>query len=131
MLIIFDLMYFLFIASQEMNDTSHLAQINMMTRYEKNALLWASIIAHTVINLVVIGSAYFIRGYLLKSFETQIIVLGCFFFMCGYELLVHTIGQLMAFFDLWTGPMTGVIETVANKTVANVTKHVAEAVTKL
>ena len=108
MLIIFDLMFFLFIASQEMNDTSHLAQINMMTRYEKKTLLWASIIAHTVINLLVIGSAYVIRGHLLYSGETQYITLSCFFFMCGYELLAHTIGQLICFFDLWTGPMTGI-----------------------
>ena len=121
MLIIFDVLYFLFIASQEMNDTSHLAQINMMTRYEDKTLLVASIIAHTIINLSVIGSAYMIRGFLLYSGETQVITLSCFFFMCGYELLVHTMGQLLSFFDLWTGPMTGMGEG-KNATIAKLSE---------
>lgn len=87
----FELLFFLFIVTQEMNDTSHLVKLNMMVRYEDKTILVASFISPVVVNLVIIFSAYLIRGHLLTHIEAQIITLSCFFFICGYELLVHTL----------------------------------------
>ena len=119
LLLFFDIAFLAFIATQELNDTSHLAKINMMTRFNRTTILKASLIAQTFMNLATIGVAYAVRGCCLSLTEAQYITMISFFFICAYEMIAHTISQLMSYFDLWTGPMTGAVTMpVLNKTVA-------------
>ena len=67
----------------------------------------AAFISHTISNALIIVVTFVFRRYALKTSDSQMICLSVFFFICGYESMTHIYQQMIAYFDLYTGPLVG------------------------
>lgn len=97
-----DILFTLFIASQEVDDTSYLHALAMESRYETNTIIKGSIIAHLFINFVVILVSCLYSGFFLTQDDGHI--MGCItiYFICAYEVLFHVMKWVDIYFDLKT-----------------------------
>jgi putative Ca2+/H+ antiporter (TMEM165/GDT1 family) len=99
-MIVMDILFVLFLCTQEINDTSHLQSIIMQSQYTKKTIVDAGIIAHMLSNIVCILGAWLFCGLALTQGEGHFIACAIIYFIIGYETLFHVLPQAGRFLDL-------------------------------
>lgn len=89
-----DLCVVLFLASQELVDSSNLVQLCMNARFTTGSIVFGSIWAHLIVNVVFIGVVYLFSAHCLSMLEGVAIASIVVYFICFYEFLFSILLQL-------------------------------------
>jgi putative Ca2+/H+ antiporter (TMEM165/GDT1 family) len=101
-LLLRDIVFALFIASQEVNDTSYLHAMAMEARFERSTIVKGAIVAHLVLNFVCICISCLYSGFFLTQDDGNVIGSIAIYFICAYEVLFHVMKWVDVYFDLKT-----------------------------
>ena len=95
-----DILFVLFLCTQELNDASHMQSMIMQSQYTKNTIVDAGIIAHMLTNIVTVLGAWLFCGLALTQGEGHLIACVIIYFIVGYETLFHVLPQAGRYLDL-------------------------------
>ena len=88
-LLLFDIMFCLFIISQEVADQSNLSLIILDAQFSKKSRVQAAIISQVAMNAVVILTSYLISGIFLSQNQANFISVFILYFIVAFEMLTH------------------------------------------
>ena len=98
----YDILFTLFMISQELNDTSYLQALSMECQYDKATIIKGSVIAHLIINFFFILVSFLYSGFCLTMDEGNIVGCIVIYFICSFEVLFHVMKWVDIYFDLKT-----------------------------
>lgn len=95
-----DIVFFLFMASQELDDTSYLKTFQLRALYDKPTLITAVFIVHSVCNLIVVFFFYVFTGIFMTQDHSNYFGSLSIYFIVTYEFLFHVLRWAALYLDL-------------------------------
>lgn len=86
-----DIIFCVFMAIQEIDDTSFLVTLENRAVFKKDTLVQATIITHIIMNILVVLIAYVFTGLFMTRKESGYFGIITIYFICVYEFLCHVL----------------------------------------
>ena len=97
-----DLFFIIFLASQELMDTSNVQMMIMKPLYTQSSLVWGMILSKLTVNLLLVFTVHLISAKFITVYEGHTIGVISIYFICAYEFTVNVLVTLGNILDLQT-----------------------------
>jgi len=95
-----DLLFICFFASQELMDSSCIHVLNMKPIYKPSSIIFAIFFGKLITHIVLVCVVYFVSAKLFTVYEGHAIGVIVIFFICAYEFMFNVLFNLSTILDL-------------------------------